>query len=206
MTIAVHLADQLLSDAVSQLLLKMGDVKVITNGKRPAKGCTPDVLLVDSATLGQELLIRHPAAKVLFFDTGIPRERLCAALLTYRIHGILSLTIGSHVLKKALKTVSKGQFWNYNGSLEAPFQDTGATLSQEKINGLTGREQEIITCVCRGLSNKEVARRLALSEHTVKSHLTRIFRKLNVTSRSKLIALAGQSQEATSQTHRKVFS
>ena len=109
MNIAVHLANRLISQAVCQLLLKMGNAKVATSGKRPAKGFIPDVLLVDIATLGQELLTRYPTAKVLFIDTGIPREKLCATLLSYRVHGVLSLNMERHVLKKALKTVSKGQ-------------------------------------------------------------------------------------------------
>jgi DNA-binding CsgD family transcriptional regulator len=50
-----------------------------------------------------------------------------------------------------------------------------------------GREQEVIDCVCQGLRNNEIARGLILSPHTVKAHLTRIFRKLNITSRSKLM-------------------
>ena len=51
-------------------------------------------------------------------------------------------------------------------------------------------EREIIACICRGLSNREIARRLTLPEHTVKSHLNRIFSKFHIKSRSKLITLA----------------
>jgi DNA-binding NarL/FixJ family response regulator len=190
MDIAVHLANQLISQAVCQLLLKMGNVKVATSGKRPADGFTADVLLVDVATLGRDLLTQYPTAKVLFIDTGIPREKLCATLLSYRVHGVLSVNMELPVLKKALKTVSKGQIWIDNGSVKASSRDTGAISRPGKISGVTGREQEIIDCICRGWSNQEIARQLALSENTVKSHLNRIFRKLHITSRSKLITLA----------------
>ena len=194
MNIAVHLANRLISQAVCQLLLKMGNAKVATSGKRPAKGFIPDVLLVDIATLGQELLTRYPTAKVLFIDTGIPREKLCATLLSYRVHGVLSLNMERHVLKKALKTVSKGQIWIGNGSVKASSRDTGAISRPGKVSGVTAREQEVIACICRGLSNQEIARQLVLSENTVKAHLNRIFRKLNVTNRSKLVNLAMSSR------------
>ena len=51
------------------------------------------------------------------------------------------------------------------------------------LNSLTRREQEITHDVGRGLRNKEIARRLNISEKTVKSHLNNIFRKLQVDNR-----------------------
>jgi DNA-binding NarL/FixJ family response regulator len=52
---------------------------------------------------------------------------------------------------------------------------------------LTKREQEIVALVCVGLANKIIARRLGISEGTVKSHLNQIFRKLGVQNRATLI-------------------
>jgi len=49
---------------------------------------------------------------------------------------------------------------------------------------LTRREREILACVVRGESNKDIARRLYISEKTVKNHLTRIFRKIGVQDRT----------------------
>lgn len=52
---------------------------------------------------------------------------------------------------------------------------------------LTKREQEIVALVCVGLANKVIARRLGISEGTVKSHLNQIYRKLGVQGRTELI-------------------
>ena len=52
---------------------------------------------------------------------------------------------------------------------------------------LTKREQEIATLVCTGVANKIIARRLGISEGTVKSHLNQIYRKLGVQNRGALI-------------------
>ncbi len=73
---------------------------------------------------------------------------------------------------------------------EDPFLDDAGNISQKgKISHVTSREKDVIEFICQGLSNRR-SPRLALSEHTVKAHLNAIFRKLNVTNRSKLVALA----------------
>jgi len=58
------------------------------------------------------------------------------------------------------------------------------------IRAISGREGEVITLVCQGLRNKEIARKLGVSEHTVKARLNQIFKKFHITGRSQLIALA----------------
>jgi DNA-binding NarL/FixJ family response regulator len=160
---------------------------VVTSERSPTNGFTPDVLLVDIATLTQDLLAQHPEAKVLLIDTGIEPEKLCATLLSYRIHGILSPDTELHLFKKALTAINEGQIWIDNGSVKALLNDAGNISQKGRISHITGREQEIIECVCQGLSNNEIGGRLALSPHTIKAHLNRIFRKLNITSRSKLM-------------------
>jgi DNA-binding CsgD family transcriptional regulator len=58
---------------------------------------------------------------------------------------------------------------------------------------LTNREKEMLTLVMQGESNKEIAARSSISERTVKTHLYRVYRKLNVKSRTKAIALFSHS-------------
>ncbi len=116
MNIAIHLSNHLVSEAVYQLLVGNGYDHVVTSESPPPNGFTPDVLLVDIATLTQDLLVQHPEAKILLIDTGIEQDKLCATLLSYRIHGILSPDTELHLFKKALKMVTKGRF----GSRTAP--------------------------------------------------------------------------------------
>lgn len=56
-----------------------------------------------------------------------------------------------------------------------------------KQNGLSNRETEVAALVSKGLRNKEVANKLFVTEKTVKFHLTNIYKKLKINSRSKLI-------------------
>jgi DNA-binding NarL/FixJ family response regulator len=80
--------------------------------------------------------------------------------------------------------------WIDNSAVKTLLNDTGNISQKGRLSHITSREQEIIGCIRQGLSNREIALRLTLSLSTVKTHLNNIFKKLNVTSRSKLIALA----------------
>jgi DNA-binding NarL/FixJ family response regulator len=196
MNIGIHLSNHLVAEAVYQLLMKNGydHVHVVTSESSPANGFIPDVLLVDITTLRQDLLVQHPEAKVLLIDTGIESEKLCATLLSYRIHGVLSPDTELHLFKKALTAISEGQVWIDNRTVKALLNDAGNISQKGRLSHITSREQEIIECICQGLSNKEIAKTLSLSEHTVKAHLSTIFKKFNITSRSKLVSLAMSSR------------
>jgi DNA-binding NarL/FixJ family response regulator len=184
MHIGIHLSNHLMAEALYQLLVKHGYDHVVTSGQAPSNGLTPDVLLVDITTLSHGLLAQYPEAKILLIDTGIEQDKLCATLLSYRIHGILSPHTEFHLFKKALEAVGKGQIWIDNESVKAVLHDREIV---SRTGHISGREQEIIDCACQGLSNNEIGQRLALSPNTVKAHLNRIFRKLNITSRAKLM-------------------
>jgi DNA-binding CsgD family transcriptional regulator len=60
-------------------------------------------------------------------------------------------------------------------------------IKKGKIN-LSPKEREIAHLVCQGLTNKEIAVKLSLSEQTVKAHLNRVFKKFNISNRSQLVS------------------
>ena len=190
MNIGIHFGNHLMAEAIYELLVKDGYDAVVTSGKPATNGFTPDILVVDTTTLKHDLLAQYPDAKVLFIDTGIEEEKLIATLLSYRIHGVLSPQAELPLFKKALTAIGEGKLWIDNGTVKTLLHDTRNISQKGEISHITSREQEIIEGICQGLSNKEIAQSLALSPHTVKAHLNRIFKKFNVTNRSKLMALA----------------
>lgn len=198
MNMVIHLGNQLISEAIYQLLVRSGYDHVVVSGRSHANGFIAHVLLVDVTTVRQTLIAQYPDAKVLLIDTGIGPEKLFTTLLSHPVHGILSPHTELHLFKKALTAVTEGQMWIDNKAVKALLDETGAISRAGKISRISDREKEIIKLVRQGLSNKEIARRLSLSPHTVKVHLNTIFRKFNITRRSKLITLAMQSPLARS--------
>jgi DNA-binding NarL/FixJ family response regulator len=64
---------------------------------------------------------------------------------------------------------------------------------ERPLHGLTPREEEVLRLVADGLTNRRIAKRLVVSEHTVHRHVTNILRKLDVPSRAAAAAQAVRS-------------
>ena len=191
MNVLVSLSSYLVSEGIKDLLSRNGHngATAVRNGSAPA-GFAPDVILVDIASIREDLGARYRTSKVLLLDTGVEKEKIVQALRSYRVDGVLSLDTGIALFNKALQVVADGQIWVDNTTLKAFLrQMPPASPTPPKANGVTEREREIIDLVCRGCTNREIAATLSLSEHTIKAHLNRIFRKCNASSRSKLITL-----------------
>lgn len=194
MNILINLSNYLVAEGINHLLVNNNYSDVMVSGKSLPDNFMPDVILVDINTINQAIFSRYPAAKVLLIDTGIEKERIITTLLSYKIHGVLSTNTEFTLFEKALNVVNQGEIWIDNNTVKAFLHHGGLSPDPSKIGGVTDREKEIIECVCRGYTNKEIADRLCLSEHTVKAHLNRIFRKFNATSRSRLITLVMNNQ------------
>jgi len=190
MNILVSLSSNIVSQGIYNLVVKKGHKGVVAADKASIpKGFVPDVILVDVASADRGILTGYPDSKVLLIDTGVDKDRIVKIFLSHRLSGVLSTDTDLPLFDKALQVVAEGQIWVDNNILKAFLHEGSPPPSPFKENGVTGREKEIIDLVCRGWSNREIAASLSLSEHTVKAHLNRIFRKCNAPSRSKLITL-----------------
>jgi len=105
-------------------------------------------------------------------------------------------TSTARVLLNSLQSVMAGQYWLESESVavlvealrDSLFQGNGTKSPRDY--GLTRREVEIMTKIASGSSNKEVGEVFAISERTVKHHLTNIFSKVGVSSRLQLALFA----------------
>lgn len=98
-------------------------------------------------------------------------------------------------LVEALRSVRSGNVWAGAAEIEQMMNAliTAVPLSVVAENGnelLTERQKSIVVLVAEGLTNREIAHQLGLSEHTVKNYLIRIFDKLGVSTRAELIIYA----------------
>lgn len=107
-------------------------------------------------------------------------------------------------LCKCIRCVHGGQVWANSQQLSCVLEVLARVPALRVLNAcgdhlLTGREEQVVALVSDGLSNREVARELNLSEHTIKKYLFRIFDKLGISTRVELVLYAmshGDAREA----------
>lgn len=141
---------------------------------------TSDPLLPREKT-AREVLAASPSTRVIILTMHDDADTV-GALLRAGVHGYLTKTAGPEELRGALIGTARD---GNNVFIEVPRQ-TIVRLSRTTsgdIEPLTSREQEVLAHVANGASNRELARQLHIAEATVKRHLDRIFKKLDVNSR-----------------------
>ena len=146
-----------------------------------------DVVLMDlqmpglnGAEATRRLLARRPSAQVVILTSFSDRERILDALDAGAV-GYLLKDSEPDALLEGVRAAVRG---------ESPLDPKAArTLVAERARQrpafeLSEREQDVLGLVGAGDSNKVIARKLGISEKTVKAHLTRIFRQLGVFDRT----------------------
>ena len=161
----------------------------------------PDILLLDLAmprVPGMDVLRELSATedelktKIIVLTAAVERIQIVQAL-QMGARGVVMKEAATQLLMKAIRTVMGGQYWIGREGVGdiVDFMRTNPSGEKTPRNfGLTKREMEILAAIVAGLSNKEIARRFALSEDTVKHHLTNIFDKVGVASRLELALFA----------------
>lgn len=158
----------------------------------------PDVLIIDldlgddttrGLKLCEEISDRYPATKILVLAQTLS-ELIVVEALRRGVNGYLCKDdVKADELGKGVKAVQDGDtvLGRGVGSLVA----RGLGSSRGTNEHLTDRELEVIQFVAKGLSNKQIAHELFLSESTVKFHLQNASRKLNAHRRAEIVHRAG---------------
>jgi DNA-binding NarL/FixJ family response regulator len=221
-TIRILVADDqpVVRDGLALLLSTAGDFDVIAvaaDGVEAVEAAlreSPDVALVDlrmprldGAGVTAALAAQAPSVRVLILTTYADDDAVLPALRAGAA-GYLTKDTTGEALIAAVREVAAGRMvldaavqarlveMLREPSAAAPPEPPAAEPLPE---GLTPREIEVVRLVADGLSNKQVARRLFVSEATVKTHLNHVLAKLDVEGRPGLVAwawrhgLAGQS-------------
>ena len=193
--------NRLLCDVLVRLLARKSDLQVVG-----AAGCAkqtvfavmaanPDVVLCDSlsdaiSNPGMILALRRhlSSLKVLMFGMDCDEEKFLIAV-EQGVSGYILKDASASEVAAAIRTVASGDavcppklcrvLFNHVAGLHAWKPSTQVT----KKLCLTRREQQLVQLISLGLTNKEIACRLSLSEQTVKNHLRRMFRKSGATDR-----------------------
>jgi len=147
----------------------------------------PDVVLMDLAMPGMDgveatrhILRARPETRVLIFTSFSDRDGILDALDAGAV-GYLLKDAEPDELMRGIRGAARG---------ESPLASQAARVLVENRSGarveneLSEREQEILILVAEGLINRAIGSRLGISEKTVKSHLTNVFQRLGVASRT----------------------
>jgi DNA-binding NarL/FixJ family response regulator len=105
-------------------------------------------------------------------------------LISKGVVGILPPGADSDLLKKAIKAVSSGELWLDRKTMGNILSSNN--LSKRGEVKLSGSEKEVVSLICQGYRNKEIAQKLSITEQTVKSHCNRIYKKVGVSDRLQL--------------------
>lgn len=141
------------------------------------------VILYDTLCLrftdGSDLqrLLQETAARVLIFSRDC-RPDLRVKAYSLGAHAWVSMSVHASELARAIEITATGE----------PIGDHEDPLGT--IAGLTAREVEVLALITQGLSNKEIAAKLVLSDNTLKSHIRQAYRRIEVTNRSQAVSWA----------------
>jgi two-component system nitrate/nitrite response regulator NarL len=161
----------------------------------------PDILLLDVSMPrlpgleAMRAIMSGPStAKILLLTSTITTQQIIEALHIGARGIVLKDALSDH-LQAAIHTVVAGDYWiggkrvvNLVSALHELMKQ--AAVPQRKTYGLTPRELEVVGCIVEGCSNRDIARQFALSEETVKRHLSNIFDKTGVSTRLELALFA----------------
>ncbi|MDA7977650.1 MAG: response regulator transcription factor [Pirellulales bacterium] len=152
---------------------------------------SPDVVLLDiRMTEGdglqalEQIRAEHPALPVLILST-YDNPTYVARAVALEASGYLLKGAGRDRLLSAIRMAAAGESaWRPEDLRRVSRAAGGPTLAADVEIALTKRESEVLRQLAFGLSNKEIARRLAISYETVKEHVQHILRKVGVADRT----------------------
>jgi DNA-binding NarL/FixJ family response regulator len=177
---------------VEGLLANAEDIEVVgaaADGEEAVALATelgPDVVLIDLSMprldgieATKRILAEKPETRVVVLTAFSDRDRILGALDAGALGYLLKDAVPEELLG-AIRAAARG---------EAPLAPKAASevlaaRAAHRDADLTEREREVLALVAEGLPNKLIARRLEISEKTVKAHLTRVFERIGVSDRT----------------------
>ncbi len=193
--IRVLIADDhgVVRDGLGRLVDALDDVELVAaaaDGEEAverAHETGPDVVLmdldmprVDGIEATRRIIAEHPGTAVLVLTSFSDRPRILGAVEAGAC-GYLLKDASSEEVAEGIRSAARGESPMDPRAVRAVLD---ARAEPDPLERFSDREREVLALLVDGLPNKLIARRLEISEKTVKSHLTRIFREIGVTDRT----------------------
>jgi DNA-binding NarL/FixJ family response regulator len=163
----------------------------------------PDIVLLSAILEGNPALglkvarqVRalHPDRHIVMLLDASERSPVVEAFRA-GARGVFCRSESLKTLAKCIQCAQSGQVWANSKELGYLLGALSEAMSMQppddsNLSSLSKRERDVVLCVAEGLSNREIAHRLNLTEHTVKNYLFRVFDKLGVSSRVEVVLYA----------------
>ena len=211
-TISVAIIDdsRLVRDALTAMLNKLADMRVVASAVADTAllvAADPQVLLLDVGLRDQDSLrvaaalkLEMPDAHVILMDI-VPVNEEIAEFVNAGVAGFVLKDASFEEFVATIRSVAGGEKVLPSRMTESLFSQIakeavgmGRAELLEDVR-MTRREREVIELIGEGLSNKEIAQRLNIATHTVKSHVRNVMEKLALHTRLQIAAYA--HREAT---------
>ena len=211
--ITVLVADdsRLFREMLVGILNLESDIKVVAETKNgtetleTVKELKPDICLIDvkmpdldGIKVTELIKSRYPSIKVILLTAYVDEDYIFNAL-EKGASGFLTKESPLEKVIEAVRTIHNGESMLDAIStsklirefLRLKEEPPAKTRKNEKLlSQLTEREQEILGLIAKGMSNQEIANQLFISEHTVKTHVSNLLRKLKFSDRVQLVIFA----------------
>jgi len=196
---------ELVRSGLRTLLGAYSDIEVVgetdsaAGALREAQALRPDLVLLDlrlpdgdGCDICRSLLRDRPECRILVLSSKLDARSVSEAI-TAGAHGYLIKDIDGPGLVQGIMDVAAGRTVLAPAITSQVMQLMRTSQHQESLrkrfDSLSAQEQRVLAHVARGLTNKEVAAELGLSEKTVKNYLSNLFEKLQIARRSQAVAL-----------------
>ena len=202
--ITVVIADRhpVVLQGLSKLLGAQADFNIVASCvdglscAEAVRNLAPDIAILDGlmpGVIGPEVLsivkAEKPSTRFVFFiSSEIERELVMSTAVDG--YSIISKDVAPEILVQSLRQIAEGQRLLPVPAVEQAVLREQHTITETALAVLTDRERQIMRLVSAGLSNKEIGRRLNITDGTIKVHLHHIFQKLEISNRTVLATIA----------------
>ena len=169
-----------------EVLRSLPDVEMLADSALPQELPQADVWVLTSADFIDDLNEEQTPALLLL--TGNPDE--AARLAGWPVWGILPLDASAEEFSAFLHPLAEGLWAGSPALVQALLERQRLPMpeqAEQVVDPLTGRERQVLQLTAQGLANKQIAVSLEISENTVKFHLSSLYAKLGVTSRTEAV-------------------
>ena len=164
---------------------------------RAVKRLKPDIVLMDvrlqdssGIEAARNILASHPTTRIIFLTSYADDDSALAAVLA-GAHGYVLKNIDSSMLTRSIRAVFNGQSILDPALIQRALSWSKSWLAQAHLSreqSLAPQEERVLALIAEGLTNKEIAATMQLSDKTVKNYLANMFQKLHISRRAQAAA------------------